>query len=155
MRACHPGNTPGTCSFGRLTADCPQPWIRRDACVCEIDRRDRAETLTLPLLGPVAGHVIRQGFWVLLTTCTPRRFLVTTTRASTMATVLQRPNAQDGALSSLNAAVDALNLAKSISSITPAKAAFDSTGVLLRTIIVGSFLPELVDYWLMHTGLDD
>ena len=57
-----------------------------------------------------------------------------------MTTKPQRPKGQDGVLSSLNVAIDALNLAKSVSSITPAKAAFDSTGVLLSTIRVG-FLP--------------
>jgi len=72
-----------------------------------------------------------------------------------MATEPQRPSGQDGALSSLNAAIDALNLAESVSSITPAKVAFDSTSVLLSTIIVGSFLPSLVDCWLMYIGLDD
>jgi len=72
-----------------------------------------------------------------------------------MTTEPQRPNGQDGALSSLNAAIDALNLAKSVSSITPAKAAFDSTSILLSTIIVGSFLSMLVDCWLMYAGLDD
>jgi len=69
-----------------------------------------------------------------------------------MATKSQRPNGQDGALSSLSTAIDALNLAKSSASITPAKAAFDSTSVLLTTIVVGSFLPTLVDCWLMYTG---
>jgi len=72
-----------------------------------------------------------------------------------MATKSQRPNGQDGALSSLNTAIDALNLAKSSASITPAKAAFDSAGLLLTTIRVG-FLPSRVaDCWLMYTGLND
>ena len=57
----------------------------------------------------------------------------------------QRPKGQDGALSSLNAAIDALNLAKEASSITPAKAAFGSASVLLTTIRV-DFLP-------VHVGL--
>jgi len=71
-----------------------------------------------------------------------------------MATKSQRPKGQDGVLSSLNVAIDALNLAKSVSSITPAEAVFDSTSVLLSTIRVG--LPSmLVDCWLMYTGLDD
>ena len=47
-----------------------------------------------------------------------------------MATKSQRPNRQDDALSSLNAAIDALNLARSAASITPVKAAFDFTSVL-------------------------
>ena len=72
-----------------------------------------------------------------------------------MATEPQRPSGQDGALSSLNAAIDALNLAKSVSSITPAKAAFDSTGVLLSAIRVGFLLPALVGCRLIYTGLDD
>ena len=52
----------------------------------------------------------------------------------------KRSNKQDGALSSLNAAIDALNLAKGTTDITPAKAAFGSASVLLTTIRVG-FLP--------------
>jgi len=48
----------------------------------------------------------------------------------------QRPRGQDGALSSLNTAIEALNLAKEISGVTPAKAAFGSVGVLLTMIRV-------------------
>jgi len=54
-----------------------------------------------------------------------------------MATKFQRQKGQDGALSSLNLSIDALNLAKTVSNITPAKAAFNSTSVLLSTIRVG------------------
>jgi len=59
-----------------------------------------------------------------------------------MATKSQRPNCRDAALSSLNAAVEALNLAKELSSVAPAKAAFGSVGVLLVMIRVGFlFIP--------------
>ena len=62
---------------------------------------------------------------------------------------------QDGALPSLNAAIDALNLAKEASSVTPAKTVFASTSVLLATIRVG-FLPVHVGHWwLMYIGLND
>ena len=61
-----------------------------------------------------------------------------------MATNSQRPEGQDGILSSLNVAIDALNLAKETSSVIPAKAAFASTSDLLATIRV-SFL-------LVHVG---
>ena len=54
----------------------------------------------------------------------------------------QRPKGRGGALSSLNMAIEALNLAKEISSITPAKAAFGSVGVLLTMIRVRSLLPQ-------------
>ena len=47
---------------------------------------------------------------------------------------------RDGALSSLNVAIEAVNLAKDISSITPAKAVFGSVGVILTMIRVGFFL---------------
>jgi len=57
-----------------------------------------------------------------------------------MATEPQRPNRGDVVLSSLNAAVEALNLAKEFSSIAPVKAVFDSAGVLLVIIKVGSLL---------------
>ena len=57
-----------------------------------------------------------------------------------MATNPQRPKGRDGALSMLNAAIDILNLAKEISSITPAKAVFGSVSVLLAMIRVRFFL---------------
>jgi len=47
---------------------------------------------------------------------------------------------QDGALSSLNVAIEAINLAKEISSITPAKAVFGSVSVVLTMIRVGFLL---------------
>ena len=53
-----------------------------------------------------------------------------------MATKTQRPEGQDGVLSSLNVAIDGLNLAKELSSITPAKAVFGSVSVLLTMIKV-------------------
>ena len=56
-----------------------------------------------------------------------------------MATKTQRPKGRDGALSSLNIAIDGLNLAKEVSSITPAKAVFGSVAILLTMIRV-SFL---------------
>ena len=67
-----------------------------------------------------------------------------------MPTKSQKPNGQDGALSSLNPAIDALYLAKSTASIIPAKAVFGSTNVLLGTILVGFFFPTLVECWLMQ-----
>jgi len=53
-----------------------------------------------------------------------------------MAAKSQRPNGRSGALSSLNVAIDILNLAKEVSSITPAKAAFGSVSILLTMIKV-------------------
>ena len=57
-----------------------------------------------------------------------------------MATKHQRPKGRDAVLSSLNMAIDALNLAKELSSITPAKAVFGSVGILLTMIKVRSLL---------------
>jgi len=57
----------------------------------------------------------------------------------------RRPKGQDGALSSLNVAIDALNLTKEASDTTPAKAAFDSTSVLLTTIRVSFLVAMSVD----------
>ena len=48
----------------------------------------------------------------------------------------QRPKGRDGALSSLNMAIDALNLAKDIVDVAPAKAAFGSVSALLTMIRV-------------------
>ena len=48
----------------------------------------------------------------------------------------QRPKRQDNTLSLLNAAVEAMNLAKALSSATPAKAVFGSVSILLTMIMV-------------------
>jgi len=48
----------------------------------------------------------------------------------------QRPNDREGALSSLNVAIEAVNLAKEVSSITPAKAVFGFVSALLTMIRV-------------------
>jgi len=52
----------------------------------------------------------------------------------------KRPKEREGVISALNAAIGAMNLAKEISSITPAKAVFGSVGILLEMTRV-SFLP--------------
>ena len=72
-----------------------------------------------------------------------------------MTTRPQRPQERDGVLSSLNTAIDTLNLAKEAASVTQAKAAFTSAGVLLTMIRVGSFRFKSVDYRLTYTGLND
>jgi len=48
----------------------------------------------------------------------------------------QRPRGGDNDISALNAAIEALNLAKESSSITPAKAVFGSVSVILAMIRV-------------------
>ena len=48
----------------------------------------------------------------------------------------QRPERQDNARSVLNAIIEVTNLAKEISSPTPAKAVFGSVGVILAMIRV-------------------
>ena len=53
-----------------------------------------------------------------------------------MATTTQRPKGRNGVLSTLNVTIEALNLAKEISSITPAKAVFGSVSALLTMIKV-------------------
>ena len=53
-------------------------------------------------------------------------------------TTKQELKTRDGLLSSLNVAIDALNLAKEISSATPAKAVFGSVSALLTIIRVRS-----------------
>ena len=52
----------------------------------------------------------------------------------------QRPKGRDNTVSALNAAIDALNLAKEASSITPAKAVFGSVSIILTTIKVSLLL---------------
>jgi len=72
-----------------------------------------------------------------------------------MDTNSQRPKGRGGVLSSLNVAIEATNLAKEISSITPAKAVFGSVSVLLAMIRVCSPLP-CDQMFQVHTlsGLD-
>ena len=53
-----------------------------------------------------------------------------------MDTKSQRQKRQDNTLSLLNVAIEAMNLAKEISSMTPAKAVFGSVSVLLAMIRV-------------------
>jgi len=67
-----------------------------------------------------------------------------------------RPKGRDGALSLLNVTIEALNLAKEISGVAPAKAAFGSVSVLLTMIRV-CFLQIRDDEPLVHacSGLDD
>ena len=48
----------------------------------------------------------------------------------------QRPKGRDNAISLLNAAIGAVDIAKGFASITPAQAAFDIVGVILTTIRV-------------------
>jgi len=60
-----------------------------------------------------------------------------------MAAKSQLPKGQDAVLSSLNTAIDGLDLAKEMTTMTLAKAAFGSASILLITIRVG-FLPVYV-----------
>jgi hypothetical protein len=60
-----------------------------------------------------------------------------------MDTKSRRSKRQDVTLSTLNAAIEAMNLAKEVSSMTPAKAIFGSVGVVLAMIRVGSLLIHL------------
>ena len=48
----------------------------------------------------------------------------------------QQPKRQGGVLSSLNVAIDAMNLAKEVMDITPAKAAFGAISIILTMIKV-------------------
>ena len=75
--------------------------------------------------------------------------------ASTMAANPQRPKGRDAALSSLTLAIDAVNLAKDVINIAPAKAAFSSVSALLTMIRV-RFFPFCDVRLRVHThpGLD-
>ena len=57
----------------------------------------------------------------------------------------QLPKGRDGVLTALNVAIEGLNLAKEISSITPAKAVFGSASVLLAMIRVNFSFAHLGD----------
>ena len=58
-----------------------------------------------------------------------------------MATNSQLSEGRDGAHSTLDTGIEALNSVKETSSITPAKTAFGSVSGLLKTIKVPSFYP--------------
>lgn len=68
----------------------------------------------------------------------PQFFLVTSTLGLTMTTKSHRQKGRDGTLSSLNVAIETMNLAKEVSSVTPAKAVFGSVSILLTMIRVRS-----------------
>ena len=65
----------------------------------------------------------------------------------------QQPKRRDGALSALNTAIEAMNLAKEVSSVTPAKAVFGSVSILLTMIRVRFLLPPPTVYlfWIRGT----
>ena len=67
----------------------------------------------------------------------------------------QRPKERDGALSSLNLAIEAVNLAKDIVDIAPAKIVFGSVSFILTRIKVCSLLVRLVSRKLIYTGFYD
>ena len=66
-----------------------------------------------------------------------------------------KQKSRDNTLTLLNAAIEAMNLAKEIVSVTPAKVVFGSAGILLSMIRVR--LPRFCDDGLrvdMYPGLD-
>ena len=68
----------------------------------------------------------------------------------------QRPKGRDAVISTLNVTIEAMNLAKQICDITPAKAAFGSVSVILTMIRV-CFPPSRVHGLPVHvlSGVDD
>ena len=74
---------------------------------------------------------------------------------STMDANPQRPKGRDGALSSLNLAIEAVNLAKDIVDIAPAKVVFGSVGFILTRIKVCFLLVLLVSPKLTFAGFHD
>jgi len=71
-----------------------------------------------------------------------------------MATKTQQPKGRDDALSSLNTAINVLNRAGGATSVTEARAAFTSAGVLLTMIRVG-FIPVRVSRLLANVTIQD
>ena len=84
-----------------------------------------------------------QGFATFLTACTPRRSLTTTLRFDHHGKHLPTTQGTTGCCSVLNAAVEALNLAKEVSTIAPTEALFGSPSVVFAMIKVGSLLVEI------------
>ena len=56
----------------------------------------------------------------------------------------QSSDGRETTISVLNAAIEAMNFAKELSSITPAKAAFGSVGIILAMVKVG---PLVASCW--------
>lgn len=67
-------------------------------------------------------------------------FHTASSQFTTMATNSKRQKRRDAVLSGLDVTIEGLNLAKEISSITPAKAVFGSVSVMLTMIKVGLLL---------------
>ena len=65
-----------------------------------------------------------------------------------MATKSQRQKRREVTLSSLNAAIEALNIMKEATSITPAPAVFGTVSVLLTMIRVRSFSSSTIRFGL-------
>ena len=72
-----------------------------------------------------------------------------------MATKSRRPKGRENAVSLLNAAIDVINLAENLSSITPAKAVFGTVNVLLTMIKVYFHLCDEMFYTHMQSGFYD
>ena len=72
-----------------------------------------------------------------------------------METKSQQPKRHDGIPSSLNAEIDALNLARDTTNVKSAKGALGSASVLLTTIRVGFIQSVSTDSQLICVGLDD
>ena len=64
-----------------------------------------------------------------------------------METRFQGTNRRNNALSLLNAAIEAMNLIKELSSMTPAKAVFGSVSILLTMIRVRLSSPSVIYCW--------
>ena len=72
-----------------------------------------------------------------------------------MKTQSRQPKRRDGVLSSLNTAIDAMNIAKDVMEIAPAKAAFGIVGVIPNMIRVGFHWVHIVRLLeVTYTGLD-
>ena len=74
----------------------------------------------------------------------PRTVFPQIPRVSTMEAESQRPKGREGAISALDAAVKAMNLAEKTSDIVPAKAVFSSVRTLLTMIRVRFLLSATV-----------
>ena len=75
----------------------------------------------------------------------------------TMNADTQPPKRQGDIISSLNVAIEVLNIAKEVSSITPAKAVFGTVSALLAMIKVHCLLSFVAEFLPAHAclGFDD
>ena len=93
--------------------------------------------------GKIAAHLYRRS--KSSSQPSPRTLPSQLPQVPTMEAESQRPKGREKTISALNVVIETLNVAKEVSSITPAKAVFGSVSVILVTIRVSPLLIFLLE----------